>query len=131
MNEQQVTFLKQLLETTKTVSVWELKNKKDRTLIYGYTTDRHTFHLYLKNEKFFVAIYNHDKTFLSKQTTETLNVEDCFPNKRIYPESCDFEFAILLASKNARPTYLAFNPDRFEKVKDLQYHGETIPETNI
>lgn len=49
----------------------------------------------------------------------------------VYPESCDFEFTILLASKNARPTYLAFNPDRYEKVKDLQYHGETIPETDL
>jgi len=140
MNLEQITFLKQFLETTKTISVWELKNKKDRTLIYGYTCERHTFHLYLKNEKFYCVVYDHDKNFLySKLVTETIGVDDCFPNKRVYPESCDFEFAILLASKNSRPTYLAFNPEREEKVKHLQFHGEivddvienAIPETTL
>lgn len=78
----------------------------------------------------FLALYDHQKNILSSLSTETIDVNDCFPNKRVYPESCDFEFAILLASKNARPTYLAFNPEREEKVKHLQFHGEILGEDN-
>ena len=128
MNLQQTTFLSQYLESTSTVKVCELKNKSDRTLMYGYTCERNTFHLYIKNETFFCVVYDHDKNFLSKFSTTAISVNDCFPNKRVYPESCDYEFSMLLASKNARPAYLAFNPEREEKVKNLIFHGEIITE---
>jgi hypothetical protein len=73
-----------------------LKNQKNRTLLYGYTCDRETWHVYLKDGGIFTVKYQSDK--LPSLIDVRIN-EDYVPDKRLYPERCDFEFCELFKNK--------------------------------
>ena len=92
------------LELTKVITASDLINKKDRTLLYGYTCTRETFHVYLKNMKIHVVIYQNYyvceivKLKNMREIIVKSNI-DYIPDKRLYPEACDFEFCKLLEEK--------------------------------
>ena len=76
---------------------------KDRTLLYGYCCDRSTFHVYLMNGKIHVVVYKNNYTEglekLSPEQMREINVthnSDYIPDKRLYPEFCDYKFCYLL-----------------------------------
>lgn len=73
----------------------DLFNTIDRTLLYGYTCDRDTFHVYVKDMKIHAVTYrtgyeNNAPNFM-KEISINAN-DDYIPNKRLYPETCDYEF---------------------------------------
>ena len=76
----------------------------DRTLLYGYTCERETFHVYLKNNEIFVVVYNTEYSRGKpvpknmRQITVKSN-NDYVPDKRLYPEKCDYKFCKLLKEK--------------------------------
>lgn len=82
------------------IDINDLENKTDRTLIYGYTTDRDTFHLYLDNGNFVVVTYGYPNKLISYFTTNDGKIRpcNCIPNKRVYPAMCDYEFCKILDS---------------------------------
>jgi hypothetical protein len=103
-----------------TVSVGELSDKSDRTLLYGYTCSRDTWHVYLQYGQICVYIYDfHDRQinfFFGVQ----LNVGDLIPDKRLYPAACDFEFCKILQSKGVSLPFTTY-----EKREPRQFHGLT------
>lgn len=52
MNKEEYGYIIDLqLKGVSPVDVYDLDNKNDRTLLYGYTCDRDTFHVYIKDMK--------------------------------------------------------------------------------
>ena len=73
----------------------DLSDTTDRTLLYGYTCNRDTFHVYIKDAKIHAVIYkidfeNNAPNFMQEIVVKTN--DDYVPDKRLYPESCDYEF---------------------------------------
>ncbi len=103
-------------------------NLSPRTLLYGYTCARDTFHIYFDDEscvnKFIYNYYN--KTLFHKKYEVLTNVDlkDLVPDKRVYPESTDYEFLLILLTHQIYVPFTRYDEERFERVKDLQYHGE-------
>ena len=100
---------------------------RDRTLLYGYTCDRKTFHVYLKNEKIHTVIYSVDYSMENPKPicmTEMLveSNEDYIPDKRLYPETCDYMFCVLLKSAGIYLPFTGFNKNREEK----NFYGFTL-----
>ena len=91
------------------IDVAELVDKSDRTLLYGYTVERHTHHVYLKDQFIHVLIYvsNFDMSDEKIKDVVFYNVDKrhhlkripFLPNKRLYPERCDFDFCKVLIEK--------------------------------
>lgn len=99
----------------------ELADQSDRTLIYGYTVGRETFHLYLENGTFNRVIYDGDKVFLAGETElDTIELMQCVPDKRVYPERCDFEFCRILKSRDVSIPFTTFDPN----VEARAFYGE-------
>jgi hypothetical protein len=71
-----------------------------RTLAYGYTADRDCWHLYVDNdtETLHLVIYRpelvgHPGRVISHDAGYSLSAEILRPNKRVYPDTVDLEFA--------------------------------------
>lgn len=76
----------------------------NKTLLYGYTCDRRTFHVYLKNKNIYVVIYENDYSTGKARPKNMRQVivhdnYDFVPDKRLYPERCDYHFCKLLKEK--------------------------------
>lgn len=88
------------------ITAKHLKNKEDRTLIYGYDCDRNTFHVYLKDEQIHILKYNSREVF---PKLEAFSNDDYVPNKRVYPEYSDFEFCKLLKEQDIHISFLSYS----------------------
>jgi hypothetical protein len=92
----------------QTVKISEIQNPdRDRTLIYGYTCNRDTFHIYLQHGGIHRVVYsppsvNEEKItrqIFMYETNTWMHAEFAVPNKRVYPAASDFDFCMLLTSK--------------------------------
>lgn len=86
----------------------------DRTLLYGYTCERETFHVYLKDKQIFVVIYNTEysrgkPTPKNMRRIEVKSNRDYVPDKRLYPERCDYHFCKLLKENSVDLPFTFFN----------------------
>lgn len=129
MNEEQYDELKSI--NNRLVNIDELSDKSERTLLYGYDIERNTWHIYLKNDEIHIFVYDrHYNRDYSNYTVEemrhysndiidTLNTH-LIPDKRLYPEACDFEFCKLLRMKDFNLPFTGFDIKRESK----QFHGE-------
>lgn len=125
MNKEQYRTLECSTQKKDEVSIDELIDRSDRTLIYGYTIDRETFHLYLENGQFNLAIYDaYDCLVKSARGKAQMSVSDCRPSKRAYPERSDFEFAMLMKKKEANITFTTFSKVN----KEGRFHGKRVEE---
>jgi hypothetical protein len=92
-------------------------NDADRTLLYGYDCERRTHHVYLQHGMVYQTIYEnglqgavvHDRTNWSSSPITLLEVKTLIPNKRLYPERCDFEFCRWLISYGLEPIFTVFD----------------------
>lgn len=83
---------------------------KDRTLIYGYTCDRQTFHVYIKNKKIHIVQYDyHGNSIIEFPVFSAIG---CIPNKRIYPEACDYGFCCFLHNEGVTLPFTTYNEER-------------------
>jgi hypothetical protein len=116
MNQNQFEKLAEMSESPKKVSIQDLLNKEERTLLYGYTCDRDTFHIYLRSGELHKIIFKHNehKPSVHKHGQE-LPLEGIVPNKRLYPEACDFEFCVLLSSVGINLPFTTFDESREKK----------------
>jgi hypothetical protein len=101
---------------TGKITANDLQDKSDRTLLFGYTLNRESFHVYLKGGEIFVAVYRHNKE-LSVTPNEGLN-SDYIPCKRVYPQHSDYEFCKLLILRGYDIPFTAFG-----ECDDRQYKG--------
>jgi hypothetical protein len=108
----------------RTIIISDLVNDLDRTLLYGYTCDRDTWHVYIKQNCIYTVIYEYEKEPVQVEVNKD---EDYIPNKRLYPECCDYEFCKLLKEKGV---YLPFTTwqDRDEK---KIYYGKVLTKCSL
>jgi len=87
----------------------------NKTLLYGYTCERETFHVYMKDQKIYTVVYNTDYSInyekelgsfmrgepkpKNMRQVEVKSNRDFVPNKRLYPERCDYHFCRALKEK--------------------------------
>jgi len=96
----------------------DLIDKSDRTLLYGYTCDRSTFHVYIKDGEIKIVVY---KTVGDlREIIPTCN-SDYLPDKRVYPAKSDYEFCRRLMLSGCRPCFTYWEEDIPE-----QYYGLTL-----
>lgn len=87
------------------VSAEQFTSGGDRTLIYGYTVERDTFHVYVKDGMLHRFIYRRNFTtdteqVVSYESAATMRAEDLSPSKAIYWEHSDYEAAWFLATQD-------------------------------
>lgn len=131
MNQEQYTQFQAAPYQPKLLGIHDLANRRPRTLIFGYTVDRNTFHVYLgAHDLIHVLIYselwapedsNENQPrflILSHTAGENGGVTDnsqFTPSKRIYPESCDLEFCQVLRRYGVSLPFTTFTEDSNEK----------------
>lgn len=100
---------------------------KDRTLLYGYTCNRDTFHVYIKAKKIHVIVYQND---YSQENVKPKNVREIHvtsnrnyvPDKRLYPERCDYRFCEMLMRRDIKLPFTAWTDD----VEKKDFYGFTL-----
>lgn len=130
MKKEEFVRLKELRDREKPIiSGDDLLHKRDRTLLYGYTCDRRTFHVYIKDIKIHVITYhvNYQDGIDSPKTEKIKEIEvtdnqDFIPDKRLYPETCDYEFCKRLQNMGYELPFTTWNDDRPES----QFYGEIL-----
>lgn len=122
MTEQEMKFIEDMEYGEKPIIDPEnLLHKNDRTLLWGYTCDRWSWHVYLKDMKIYTVTYEYMKEPIIVNV-KTNN--DFVPNKRLYPEACDYDFCKALARMGVHLPFTTFQSERPHK----QYHGELLRE---
>ena len=102
-------------------------NMRDRTLMYGYTCARDTFHVYLKNGEIHIVIYDDDYSNRVKKPKNMREVKaesnyDFIPDKRLYPECCDYDFCRLLKLKGIHLPFTCWSENNEPK----DFYGFTL-----
>ncbi|MFI2790598.1 hypothetical protein [Kitasatospora sp. NPDC018614] len=96
----------------------------ERTLLLGYTCDRDTWHVYVRGAYLHVLVYNHvTRVVVRYERHFHWQAADLVPDKRVYPESTDLEFARLLTSHGVDFQFASFDPARFDRVAQKPFHG--------
>jgi hypothetical protein len=119
MNEQQLEELRALLHTTDgpCVAVSDLDDHGDRTLVYGYTLDRETFHVYLSDGLIHRFIYRYRTApgtaersveVVAHDAAPAMAASKLVPSKRAYPQLCDAEFCRILIELGAHVAFTSY-----------------------
>ena len=103
-----------------------LESRAPRTLVYGYTCDRKTFHVYLDDSGcIHKLMYSYEgEILLHKQEADGLELDECVPDKRLYPEACDYEFCQLLRKAGVHLSFTTWSDTRVP----AQYYGKCADE---
>ena len=73
-----------------------LYNQAPRTLLFGYTGEKDTVHVYLADGIIHKVVYNFKGHLIEHKTQDQgLLFGECAAVKRLYPEACDFEFCLV------------------------------------
>lgn len=130
MRKEQLDILQTPVDRpSRYIYVNDLTDQSDRTLLYGYTTERHTFHVYLKDGVFHTLVYEYNRAipiYYNCGTSIAIDTDPfVVPNKRLYPETCDFEYCMLLRSRGALTvSFTGYDDKRSAK----QYYGRLYGE---
>lgn len=104
--------------------VSQLDDTADRTLLWGYTGDRYSFHVYIKDGTLHRVIYTR-KELIDYISGDSIEAPLLVPNKRTYPEACDFDFCMKLeVMLDHGITFTTYH----EKRVPAQFHGKLIEE---
>lgn len=126
MLESQLKMLKSVKPiTSPVISIEDLHDKTERTLLYGYTCERATHHVYIKNNAIHVALYDG----LGKVNLHSIKIicnQDYVPDKRVYPARSDFEFCALLIRHSIDINFTEFNPLELERFVYGNYYGKLV-----
>lgn len=112
MTPEQVTTLRNIAsEPERAISIEDLADRSERTLVYGYDVDRNTFHLFVRAGEIRRALYRRDgEDFeLISMASGDFMPRACVPNKRAYPERCDFEFCRLISERRITVPFTSFD----------------------
>lgn len=93
MNKEEFKILTTSIDSKNLITVDRMVNKEDRTLIHGYTCERHTFDVELIDGVIEVWVTPFGE---KPKRVEVKSNHDFVPDKRVYPDQSDFEFCMLL-----------------------------------
>lgn len=127
MNQEQYKQFQAAPHQTNLLGIDDLANRAPRTLIFGYTFDRDSFHVYIGADGLihvlrYSTLASSDESdngqprflILSHSAGETGGVKDnahFVPSKRVYPESCDYEFCQVLSRYSVNIPFTTFTED--------------------
>ncbi|GAB6464345.1 hypothetical protein CON36_32320 [Bacillus cereus] len=120
MNVREFEKLKKIQkEKEQVLTIDDLTNKEDRTLLYGYTCEKETWHVYVKNNAIYTLVnpYGNNVEYVEIESNQ-----EYVPDKRLYPERCDFEFCSLLKQKGIYLPFTTWQDD----IKEETYYGKVI-----
>ena len=118
MNKHEFEMLKNIEIVSSKLTIDDLEDKSDRTLLYGYTCNRDTWHVYVLDREIIAVMYG----FGEMREIHVEEDTDYVPDKRLYAECCDFEFCALLTERGVYLPFTTFNEDR----EYVQFYGELI-----
>ena len=100
-----------------------MKNLAERTLLYGYTCDRQTWHVYCANdESIFLSVYGDKGQKFHNVTQDGIpDLGALVPDKRLYPQYCDFEFCQFLQVQGVKLPFTVW----IDPTDRGQFAGET------
>lgn len=107
----------------RTISIEDVSEKHDRTLLYGYDIDRNTHHVYIKNDQICLIVYNFAKEIISF-CDGIIPLYRLIPNKRLYPERCDFSFCNMLQEYGIHFPWTTFD-EKWTNSNNLAFFGKT------
>ena len=124
-------FLKIPSNASKCITIDNLTDKTDRTLLFGRTTENKIFHVYVKNCQIHIVTYQpkwkHNQCEAQDVNEIIPNTdEDFIPSHKVYPERSDFEFCKLLKSRNVDIPMLDWIDDAFTLAKKHNPFDNTI-----
>ena len=99
MTKDELELLKNEINVSPMVNISELPAGYEGTLVYGYTCDRNTVHVYAKAGEIHAVTYNFDGELLGHSFGKEIYGGSCKPNKRAYRQTTQHFFASLLAKK--------------------------------
>ncbi len=102
----------------------------DRTLLYGYDCDRVTWHLYVEDGDVKLTTVDGAEGIreplrqnLSREPVTRSHLQSAIiPNKRLYPERCDYDFCVWAKEEGLHLSFTTFDASR--AVKNGDYFGE-------
>jgi len=123
MNINELNELNEIKPIEDYIRVEHLSDEDDRTLLYGYDCERNTWHTYLKDSIFYHVVYDSKGLILRRENYgfEIKFLNNIIPNKRLYPECCDFEFCKLLKEKGVHLPFTTWSNKEYNV-----YYGKTI-----
>ncbi len=105
-----------------------------RTLLYGYDCDRNTCHVYLTDGWDEIVSVRYDVSgtiletfrfvFAAPEKSSIVSASNLIPNKRLYPEACDFDLCCLLAEYGYHLPFTSYT----ERDCEAKFWGKTAPE---
>jgi hypothetical protein len=106
-------------------------NREDRTLLYGYTVERTTWHVYLKDGLIHRIEYRSDAkgpymVGVCHGVQKAWAPRRLLPDKRAYPERTDYQFARLCRDAGCRIEFTTYDADRV--VQDAAFQGLILEE---
>lgn len=123
MNRQEYNNIIAYQRSRFDINVRHLNNQTPRTLLYGYTCDRQTWHVYLDYDMMIhLVVYSYPNILRNYSDETALTIHSCVPNKRLYPEACDYEYCVYLYQCGAYLSFTNFNPQR----ERAQFYGKRL-----
>ena len=99
--------------------------KYSGTLLVGYDVDRNEVHVYAKNGKIYSITYNLEGQLLEYNVGERILVQDCVPNKRVFPEKTHYFFAKLLVDRGELLTFTEINKS-LESIRFGEFYPKAV-----
>lgn len=98
MNKEEYSILNN--EIKELITIKNLTNKEDRTLLYGNSHMNYVHHLYIKNQNIYM-VYYHSSYIEAVYCDKYIQSNDAYIRNfvKLYPECCDYEFCKLLLNK--------------------------------
>ena len=109
----------------------------NRTLLYGYTCERETFHVYVKDQKIYTVVYKTDYPLsyekklggfmhgdprpVNLRQIEVKSNRNYVPDKRLYPERCDYHFCRALKERGIELPFTSWSEEI--KPNEMGYYG--------
>lgn len=97
MTKEEFEILVYISENKKLITIDDLKDKSDRVLMHGYTFERDSIIVKIENGEII--------KYFKGNIVPVKENKDYIPNKRSYPERCDYEFCKLLKERGC---YISF-----------------------
>lgn len=126
MNRDAYTLITTSSPRPATVHVADLGPGPDHTLLYGYTCDRESWHVYLENDMINWVKYwdlGESGELINSGSADTWVAEELVPNKRVYPEFTDYAFACDLRDAGVEVSYRRFSEERYQLSRTRRFHG--------
>lgn len=130
MNHDEFDIIREIraskLSPKKIIRTKQLGDDRDRTLLYGCTSEAETFHVYLKDGLIHRLIYSRDNPCISFESGEFLEAEKLAPSSKAYPERCDTFFVLLMDDSGVEVRLGAFSERVYEATLGDQFHGNVV-----